>query len=163
MQIDLYLLNGSNEGDRELQLQTALTLLEEHFGKVTNASKLYETQAWGKEDQQSFYNQALHFQTDLQAEEALNICQQVEHQLGRERHEKWGSRIIDIDILFYGNQIIKSDRLTVPHRLLHLRNFALVPLEEIAADFIHPQFEINISDLLKNSTDQLKVVKLSDK
>jgi len=158
---DLYLLNGSNIGNRLQNLTVAIDYLSKLWGPPKNVSEIYETQAWGKEDQQNFYNQAVHFKCDYQPNEILKTVKMVEQQIGSNHKERWAARTIDIDIIFYGDLIYQSDRLHIPHKLMHLRNFVLYPLNEIAADFIHPQFEQSVQLLLENSTDELKVQKLS--
>lgn len=158
----LYLLNGSNIGDRLNHLNTAIELLTKQFGDIVAQSAVYETQAWGKEDQLNFYNQALYFEFECdKPENLLTTVKAVEKEMGRINAEVWGERVIDIDIIFFGDLIYKSDSLRIPHRLMHLRNFVLAPLNEIAADFIHPQFENTVSEILANSTDELEVKKLN--
>jgi len=158
----LYLLNGSNVGDRLNHLQNASNLLTTHFGELVASSSVYETQAWGKEDQLSFYNQALQFEHICTTPENILITiKALEKKIGRINNEIWGERVIDIDIVFFGDLIYKSESLQIPHRLMHLRNFVLAPLQEIAADFIHPQFENTVAEILANSTDELQVKKLN--
>lgn len=158
---ELYLLNGSNIGDRLQNLKLAINFLSEFFGLPKKVSEIYETQAWGRENQQNFYNQAICFSTNYTPKKLLETVKKIEKQIGGDHKERWAARIIDIDIIFLGDVIFKSDRLHIPHKLLHLRNFVLFPLCEIAPDFIHPQFELSIQQLLENSTDELLVQKLS--
>lgn len=158
--IDLYVLNGSNIGDRLQNLKQAIHLLSKLLGLPKRVSEVYETQAWGRENQQNFYNQAVCFTTDFKPEKLLEMIKETEQKIGGHHKERWAARIMDIDIIFYGDLIFKSERLQIPHKLMHLRNFVLYPLCEIAPDFIHPQFELSVQQLLKNSTDKLKVQKL---
>jgi len=159
--MDLYLLNGSNIGNRLQNLNRAVELLSEFWGAPKKISEVYETKAWGREDQPNFYNQAVHFLTPYKPETILDTVKNIEQQIGANHKERWAARTIDIDIIFYSDLIFKSERLQIPHKLMHLRNFVLYPLAEIAPDFVHPQFELNIQQLLQNSTDELKVQKLN--
>lgn len=142
-----FLLLGANLGDRAKTLHRAADLLAERVGPLVRASGLYETAAWGVVEQPAFLNQVLLLSTTLGPEAVLNQTQAIETELGRIRHEKWGARLIDIDILYYDQQIVQTDRLTVPHPFLPQRRFTLVPLAEIAPEFMHP--------LLKKTTVQL--------
>ncbi len=144
---------GSNLGDRLANLSTATRLIAEQIGSIKKASKVYETGAWGIRDQPDFLNQVLEVQTSLLPEAILDCIEQIEHQMGRERLIKWGERLIDIDILFYGQQIVNQANLKIPHPFLSQRNFVLVPLYEIAPDFIHPVSGHSMTQLLENSTD----------
>ncbi|RTQ45404.1 2-amino-4-hydroxy-6-hydroxymethyldihydropteridine diphosphokinase [Hymenobacter gummosus] len=152
-----YLLLGSNLGDRVVTLHRALLALAEKAGRIVAVSGVYETAAWGKEDQDSFLNQALQLSTDLAPEQLLDACQQVETALGRERLEPWGPRTLDVDILLYDDQIINTERLHVPHPRLPERRFALVPLADIAPALLHPQLRRPVAELLADCPDQLPV------
>lgn len=152
-----YLLLGSNEGYREGLINTAIQQLSQICGDVTEISSLYETAAWGKEDQPTFLNQAIALETGLPPMELLHQLNVIESLLGRQRNVHWGQRTLDIDILFYGKEVIQSQRLTVPHPQLHNRRFALVPLNEIASDFIHPLLHLTVSRLLEICPDALPV------
>jgi 2-amino-4-hydroxy-6-hydroxymethyldihydropteridine diphosphokinase len=140
----VYLLLGSNLGNRKEILEKAIELLAQKVGVVIKQSKDYETSPWGVTDQPDFLNLALEIHTKLRPLEVLEQTQSIENQLGRVRKEKWGARLIDIDIMFYGNEIIDEPTLKVPHPFLHERDFALTPLAEIAPDFVHPIFEKTI-------------------
>lgn len=158
---ELYLLNGSNMGNRLKNLKLAIKFLSRFFEIPKETSEVYETKAWGKENQQNFYNQAVLFTTDYKPELLLETVKKIERQIGSNHNERWAARTIDIDIIFYGDLIFKSESLQIPHKLMHLRNFVLYPLCEIAPNFVHPQFEISVQQLLKNTTDKLQVQKLN--
>ena len=159
--IKLYLLLGGNLGNKQQVFAEARTQLEKHVGPISVHSAIYETEPWGFESEDLFWNQALELKTTLSPEEVLAQTQLIELELGRIRKEKqYDSRIIDIDILFFGDQIIKTANLKVPHPRIQERKFALVPLCEIAADFIHPLFRKSIRELLDECPDQLKVKRI---
>lgn len=157
----VYLLTGGNMGDREKYLAEARELLVEHCGKITALSSLYETAAWGKEDQPSFLNQAVEMETDLPPRQLIRRVLKLEKRMGRERKEKYGPRLIDIDILMYGEEIHNYPLLKVPHPELPNRRFALLPLAEIAPDVLHPVYKKSITDLLGECKDPLEVKKYS--
>lgn len=150
---DVYLLLGSNVGNRGENLTRALELISLKAGGVTLKSKLYETEPWGMKEQQSFLNQAVMIQSNLEAVELLTVLKGIEKEVGRQAGEKWGPRIIDIDILFYGNHIIDTLQLKVPHPYIQERRFALVPLFEIAPAFIHPVFGKSVGEMLGECGD----------
>lgn len=151
------LLLGSNQGDRCGYLAEAKFLLSEHAGAIAAASSIYETAAWGKTDQDAFLNQAVIVRTELSPTQLLSATQKIEQQLGRERKVRWGSRTLDIDILFFNDEIIDSDSLKVPHPGIPDRRFALVPLGEIAAAKVHPIKHCSVSELLLRCSDPLEV------
>ena len=152
-----YLLIGGNLGDRLAYLNQARALLALHSGSESGCSAVYETAAWGKEDQSSFLNQALILTTSLTAEELLRNILKAEHEIGRERSEKYGARIIDIDILLFNEEIFDARDLVVPHPQLPNRRFALAPLAEIAPGYVHPVLKKTISELLDECSDPLTV------
>lgn len=152
-----YLLLGSNLGDRAALLAAARRELAATAGEIVAESRLYETAAWGREDQPAFLNQALAIQTLLRPEALLAACQAAEQRAGRQRLEHWGSRTLDVDILLFGDKIIGTPTLTVPHPRLPERRFALVPLAEIAAARLHPQLYETIETLLLHCPDALPV------
>lgn len=156
----LYLLLGGNLGDRTLYLQQARESIAVQVGSIKKASALYETAAWGKTDQPSFLNQVLEVETKLSPEDVLQTINTIEHELGRERLEHWGARVIDIDILFYDALVQQTQRLTIPHPQLHLRRFTLLPLQEIAPELQHPVLKQSIAQLLETCPDALDVIKL---
>jgi 2-amino-4-hydroxy-6-hydroxymethyldihydropteridine diphosphokinase len=153
----VYLLLGGNLGDRTLYLQQARENINGQVGPLTRSSKVYETAAWGKTDQPNFLNQVLEVQTELTPEKVLQSINSIEQELGRVRHEHWGARVIDIDILFYDNLVQQTQRLTIPHPQLHLRRFTLMPLAEIAPDLVHPVLSKSINQLLQECPDELEV------
>jgi 2-amino-4-hydroxy-6-hydroxymethyldihydropteridine diphosphokinase len=154
-----YLLTGGNMGNREKNLARAKALISELAGKVTRASHLYETAAWGKTDQPSFYNQALEVETTLSPKVLLQQLLEIEKKLGRKRDEKYGPRTIDIDILLFGDQICNDPQLRIPHPELHNRRFALTPLAEIGPGLVHPAFQRSITELLAICPDPLEVTR----
>lgn len=157
---EVYLLLGSNLGDRLTQVGSAAGSIEKYIGKIVRKSACYETASWGNTDQPDFINQVLIVRTGLTAREVLERALDIEIRLGRVRHEKWGSRLIDIDILFYGDQVITEPDLVVPHPHLHERAFVLIPLEEISPDLIHPVLKRTVSELARNLDDALLVKRI---
>ena len=157
----LILHTGTNLGKREDNLLRANDLIEKKIGKITKYSSLYETEPWGLEDQPAFINQAIELITELSPEEVLAAANGIEEEMGRIREKKWERRLIDIDIIFYGDQIIKTERLQVPHKHIQDRNFVLIPLMEIIPNFVHPIFHETIEELYEKSTDTLEVFLLN--
>jgi len=151
-----YLLLGSNLGDRAAYLQMARTGLAA-AGELVAASDIYETAAWGPTDQPAYLNQAVALRTALAPAVLLAHCLATEAAAGRERHERWGSRTLDVDVLLYDDLIIDTPSLTVPHPRLPSRRFALGPLAEIAATLVHPQLRLPIAKLLRHCPDPLTV------
>lgn len=156
---EAYLLTGGNIGGRFNYLLKAKEEVEKRCGHILQQSSIYETAAWGKEDQNSFLNQVLKIETSLSAENLLKSILQIEEDLGRKREEKYGPRIIDIDILFFNEDVIDIDGLKIPHPQLQNRKFVLAPLNEIAPQKVHPVFCKTISQLLAECADVLKVNK----
>ncbi|EHJ52363.1 2-amino-4-hydroxy-6-hydroxymethyldihydropteridine diphosphokinase [Streptococcus macacae] len=147
----VYLSLGSNIGNKQKYISQALSKLESlEQTRLLLVSSYYKTKPWGKTDQDDFLNIACQLETELTCHNLLQQCQKIEHDLDRIRHEHWGPRTIDIDILFFGHQIIDDDLLKLPHPYLQERAFVLVPLNEIASDFIHPVLKKPISKLVKN-------------
>ncbi len=156
-----YLLTGSNMGDRAGFLSGALQLIREQCGPVPAVSSIYETAAWGKTDQPAFLNQALELHTALNARQLIRRLLKIEKQLGRVRKEKYGPRLIDIDILLFNDEVHHYDLLKLPHPELPNRRFALLPLSEIAAERVHPVSGKTIRQLLDECPDPLEVKKVS--
>ena len=158
--IDVFLLLGSNLGDREMFLQNAIEHIEADIAAVVKQSSVYETQSWGKADAPNYLNQVIQIKSELSPQMILHKILAIEQDLGRKREEKWGSRIIDIDILFYGSDIIEEPGLNIPHPELHGRMFTLAPLSEIAPDLFHPILKKSIFQLKNELKDNLIVKKL---
>ena len=142
-----YLALGSNIGDRRDNLRRALTGLAPEV-QVMGRSPVYETPAWGYEDQPPFLNMALEAETSLLPEALLTHVKRLETELGRTPSFHWGPRLIDIDILFYGDLVLATPALTIPHPRLHERAFVLVPLNNLAPSLVHPVLGKTIAELL---------------
>jgi len=156
----VYLLIGGNMGSRQGYLEQATQLINAKAGNVVKESSIYETAAWGNTDQPSFLNRALEIHTRCQPDELMNILLSIEEEMGRKRMEKYGPRIIDIDILFFNDDIVDSPLVTIPHPQVHNRRFALEPMNEIAPGLVHPKFHKTISQLLIECPDPLPVNKI---
>jgi 2-amino-4-hydroxy-6-hydroxymethyldihydropteridine diphosphokinase len=156
-----FLLIGGNEGDSVARLAEARENIEKEAGPILRSSSLYETAPWGRTDQADFINQALSVATPLGAQELMSALLRIEQRMGRRRKEKWASRIIDIDILFFNDGITDLPGLRIPHPEIQNRRFALAPMDEIAPDHIHPVLGISIRELLADCPDRGKVKKIS--
>jgi 2-amino-4-hydroxy-6-hydroxymethyldihydropteridine diphosphokinase len=154
------LLLGSNLGNKKEHLDTAIAKLEKSAAGVFKISGFYETEAWGHTGQPSFVNVLVMLSTLLSAKELLHHTQQIEKEMGRTRMVKWENRIIDIDILFYDDDIIHEPLLQIPHPAIAARKFALLPLAEMLPDFVHPVLKKTMKQLLAACTDAGKVEKL---
>jgi 2-amino-4-hydroxy-6-hydroxymethyldihydropteridine diphosphokinase len=160
MKTQTFLLLGTNLGDRKKNLAAACDAIEDAVGKIVNRSAVYETEPWGKKDQPEFLNQAVEVETELSAEALLNRVLEIEKKLGRKRDERWGERTMDIDILFYGDKVIHTDNLVVPHPRMAERRFVLVPLAEIGGDLMHPVLRTKVREMLEACRDQLNVIRV---
>jgi len=149
----VYLQLGSNIGDREQQLEFAISEIKEKVGDITNSSKVYESAPWRVDGQSNYLNQVIKIKTEIDAESVLSVVLDIENDLGRKRIEKWGERLIDIDIIFYNNEIIETAELCIPHKHMHERKFVLTPLNEIASDYLHPKYNKTVADLLVECND----------
>jgi 2-amino-4-hydroxy-6-hydroxymethyldihydropteridine diphosphokinase len=155
----VYLLTGSNSGDRKALLAEAVLRIGREVGRVEKRSSLYETEAWGKTDQPPFLNQALLVLTELTAREVLGRVLRIEREMGRTRSIKWEQRTIDIDLLFFDEEVVSEPGLHVPHPFVHERRFALIPMAEIAPFLLHPVLQKRITELLETCGDKLEVKK----
>lgn len=153
----IYILLGTNLGKREENLKQALTLLVENKIQILTHSSVYETAAWGKTDQQAFLNQVVQIATSLNPIQLLEKLLSIEAEMGRIRKEKWGERLIDLDILYYDDVVLDSPNLHIPHIGITERRFTLAPLAEIAPDFIHPTYLKTQIALLNLCKDELPV------
>lgn len=139
-----YLGIGTNVGHRELNIENCILLIRDKIGDVKSVSSIYETEPWGVEGQDNYYNIVLKVETSLYPLSLLQSVQQIENDIGRIRIEKWGSRIIDVDILFYDDYVFFMDNLIIPHPYIAKRNFVLEPLSEISPDLIHPKLRFSV-------------------
>ncbi|WP_025765039.1 2-amino-4-hydroxy-6-hydroxymethyldihydropteridine diphosphokinase [Dyadobacter tibetensis] len=157
----LYLLLGSNLGDRQAVLSQASEEIVRAVGTIQKSSSLYETAPWGVTNQPAFLNQVLEVRTTLSPDAVLHSVLEIEQALGRVRFERWGARVIDIDILFFNDLVCHEARLTIPHPRLHERRFTLVPLAEIAPVLVHPLLGKTIQILLDETSDITEVTLFS--
>ena len=135
-------------------------MIEESIGPICGSSSYYETKAWGKVDQNDFINVALEVEHYMTPNQLLKTVNKIEEQLGRVRIEKWGSRVIDIDIIFVEDIIIDTEKLTIPHKWMEKRNFVLYPMAELAENFVHPVLNKTIAELLEECEDTTKITRL---
>ena len=154
---EVYLQLGSNIGDRLGNLDQSIKIITERIGNVLEKSSVYESTPWGVENQRNFLNQVLFVKSNFDPYTILDLVLQIEKDMGRIRIEKWGERIIDIDILFIDDLIIESENLCIPHEFIAKRKFVLQPMCEIAPRFIHPKLNKTISQLLEECIDDEKV------
>ena len=145
----VYIALGSNLGDRQNYLTQAIHALPPEVIFI-RASSIYQTPPWGFTNQPSFLNQVVEAETKLEPEALLEKLKRIEKALGRADNFRYGPRCIDLDILFYGNDIYHSKTLTIPHAMIAERAFVLVPMNELAPEFIHPQLKASISTLLED-------------
>jgi 2-amino-4-hydroxy-6-hydroxymethyldihydropteridine pyrophosphokinase len=156
-----FILTGGNLGNRLDNLNTAKLFIQQHCGKVVATSSVYQTAAWGMQQQPDFYNQVLQINTLLSAHQLLKELLGIEAQMGRVRNEKYGPRTIDLDILLFNDEVVDDENLKIPHPYLPQRKFALIPLNEIAQNFVHPVEKKSIHRLLLDCRDTLNVNKIS--
>lgn len=147
-----YILFGSNLGDKEALLEQACTLINKRCGMLVERSKAYTTEPWGFEAEEWFLNELLVVETELEPDDLMDTLLEIERELGRVRHPEqkgYTSRTVDLDILYYGDKIVNTEKVTAPHPRLHLREFALLPLCEVIPDFLHPVFHLSQTQLLE--------------
>ena len=155
------LLLGGNQGHRFELLNRALILIDNNIGIIINESTVYESEPWGFIDENDFLNKVVVVQTNKSADEVLSSIHHIENQCGRKRYGgHWESRTMDIDILFFNNEIIKTERLIIPHEQIQNRKFTLIPIVEILPDFIHPKSQNSMSELLEECKDKSIVNKV---
>lgn len=153
-----YIGIGSNLGDKVKNCLEAIErIVKAEENELIGQSSLYQTEPWGNEDQDWFVNAVIKIKTSLNPEDLLKQLRTVEEQLKKRKEERWGPRNIDLDILFFNDEVIETPDLTIPHPSLHLRRFVLVPLHEICPDFIHPQLKLSVRELLKSTGDEKEV------
>jgi 2-amino-4-hydroxy-6-hydroxymethyldihydropteridine diphosphokinase len=157
----IFLGLGGNVGNVAMAFDNAIENIETEIGKVINKSKRYKTEPWGIKTQENFLNMVLEIETELTPVEILSQIIDIEKKMGRyrDKQNQFGPRTIDIDILFYGGKIIRNNKLIIPHPRLHLRNFVLTPLKDIAPDLVHPVLRKNIKTLFKELPDDSRVEK----
>jgi deoxyguanosine kinase len=158
----VFLSLGSNLGDREFTIKKALDLLGLQVGKLITKSSVYETESWGVKSNNMYINMVVEIQTQLPPYKLMYKILEIEKQLGRERNEQilYQDRTIDIDILFYDNIILFSEKLEIPHPKIVLRRFVLEPLNEIAPNLFHPSLNKAIRQILNECNDTSLVTKL---
>jgi 2-amino-4-hydroxy-6-hydroxymethyldihydropteridine diphosphokinase len=150
-------LLGTNMGNRYQNLTKARAFLEQEWGAALRASAIYETAAWGGVSSAAYLNQLLVFESNQAAHDLLAFCLAVEARLGRTRELRWGDRVIDIDILFYGQQQVQQPELVIPHPRMTERAFVLQPLVEVAAGWQHPVLKLSATALMAQCSDTLEV------
>ncbi len=153
---------GGNQGDRLKNIIRVTELIMQNIGVIKKKSSIYETPPWGFCSEQDFYNQVLLISTNLPVKEVLENALQIERKLGRVRgNEQFSSRTMDIDILFFNDEIINTEELIVPHPRLHLRRFVLEPMCEIDRSFKHPAFNKTVELLLSECEDNAECTKIN--
>lgn len=159
--MNVYLSIGTNLGNRESNLRQAVKLITDHIGKPGKISHIYESEPWGFESRNSFFNCCLVLKSSMPASDLLERLLSLEQEMGRVRQgSTYSDRVIDMDLLLYGQEIIHEYELTVPHAEMTQRRFVLEPLAEIAADVLHPQNGLSIRELLERCPDSVRLQKL---
>ena len=154
---NIFLGLGSNQGDRELNLKNSIKLLNSKAGKVLNISRIYESEPWGVKNQNYFLNQVIEIETHIDPIDLLNICKNIEYDMGRNPEIRWGKRVIDIDILYYQSRVINQKKLIIPHKLMQERKFVMIPLNDLNENHLHPILNITNKEILNNCIDSCKV------
>ena len=156
----VFVLLGSNLGDRELLVNQASKMIGERCGKIVAKSRLYESEPWGFKSEHWFLNQVVKIETAFSPDALMGVLLEIEKELGRDRsvpHEGYVSRPMDLDILYFGNEIIDTQMVKAPHPRLHERRFTLLPLCDIAPDYVHPVMKKTNLQLLDECQDAGKV------
>jgi 2-amino-4-hydroxy-6-hydroxymethyldihydropteridine diphosphokinase len=163
-EVTAYIALGSNKGDRLQNMKMALHEIEQDKNNsVIKVSSIYETLPYGYKDQPDFYNAAIQITTTYELIELLDFLKSVEKKIGRQENIRWGSREIDLDILFYNNLVFSNERITVPHKEVAKRDFVLIPLTEIAPSYIHPALNQKISDICTVESEKTVKGKIQQK
>ncbi|MDD4848704.1 MAG: 2-amino-4-hydroxy-6-hydroxymethyldihydropteridine diphosphokinase [Bacteroidales bacterium] len=158
MKNEVFLLIGGNLGDRLFLIEQAEILIEKNIGNIIQKSSIYESEPWGFETEHLFLNAVVVTETDQSPQEVLNQAQTIEILLGRKRSlQGYSARTMDVDILFFNDAVMETEKLIIPHPKLSERKFTLLPLCEIAAAKMHPIAQLTIKDLLLNCSDISKV------
>ena len=157
----IFLLLGSNQGDPARNLASAVQNIHVQAGSIKLRSSLYRSAAWGIEQQPDFINQVLEITSEETADNLLKILLKIEEEMGRVRTLRWGPRVIDIDLLFYGDEVWDTPQLRLPHPGIAHRRFTLVPLAEIAPELIHPILKKSVLQMLDECDDPLTVEKIT--
>lgn len=157
---DIYLLLGSNIGDKEAYLRQARDLIQISIGDIFKMSSIYQTEPWHADDHDTYLNQVVAVRSTLPPGKTMRSCLEIERSLGRRRFKGINPRTIDIDILYYDDRIVQQKRVTIPHPRLHLRRFTLIPLKEIAPEHVHPVFGLTNRELLEQCQDESQVKRI---
>ena len=161
MSFIVFISLGGNLGNTLEIFKNSYIEIEKKIGRISTFSKIYQTAAWGKTDQADFLNQVIQAETNLDPEKIMSELLEIELFFGRRRDVIWGPRILDLDILFLGNQIVSSENVDIPHPQIAHRRFVLIPMAEIAPEFLHPVLQQTRLELLEQTTD-LQSVQLKD-
>ncbi len=161
--VETYLSLGTNLGNREKNISNTINYLQKTAGNIKTVSTIYETTPWGFDTENDFFNSIVILETYLAPRELLLAIKRIEKKVGRtpKTQKEYESRVIDIDIIFYGNQFYWDKNLSIPHRLAHKRKFVLKPLNELVPDYIHPLLELSVSQMLKSCDDKSIIKKVS--
>ena len=154
---NVFISLGGNLGNTLEIFKSSYLEIEKKIGRITVFSKIYRTAAWGKTDQADFLNQVIQVATDLNPEKIMSKLLEIELFFGRRREVIWGPRMLDLDILFIGNQMVSSENVNIPHPQIAHRRFVLIPMVEIAPHFLHPVLQQTMLELLEQTTDLQKV------
>jgi len=154
---EIYIGLGSNLGDRLANIRKAIELMKEEGIEIMKESSIYETEPVGYKEQGWFLNSVVKARTQFSPQGLWKRLEKIEKLMGRKREIKWGPRIIDLDILFYGTKVLNGKQLQIPHPELHKRRFVLLPLEEIAPELVHPVLNKTIKEILGELRDNSEV------